>query len=145
MPAHQAILGVLGSSHYAFNTQLSSLLYFKIGSGLLNPAASLVALILMLLLILAFLASLGVIAWIAGQEAGLKPGNRGLIAVALFAGVAVVLGIFWPDVPWLELPRPLPVVMVGLGIAGLMRWRRSLEPADLDGTEWHGQRSDSYR
>ncbi len=124
MPTHQALNGVLGSCRYAFDTRLSTLLYFKTNAGLLDPADSLNKLMRALLYFCALFAPIGAIAWSAGR-ARLSPSRRALIATSLFAMVAIILALLRNHIPWLDMPRALPLFVAALGVAGFMRWRRA--------------------
>lgn len=123
MPAHDALLNTLGSWRYSFNTRLSTLLYFKIGTGLLDHAHSLARLAIASAGILALLGLLG---WAAHNLTRRHPEATPSIALAAFALVAAGLFAAWKVIPWLDLARPLPLAMlllVALGVRRLMAVR----------------------
>lgn len=108
MPAHDALLNTLGSWRYAFNSRLSTLLYFKVGTGLLDPVNSLTRMGIAAVGFAGLLALLIVLGRVvAARRINAAPG-----AAAGFVLAAGLLGAGWKVIPWLDLARPLPLAMM---------------------------------
>lgn len=126
MPAREALLGVLGSTRYAFNRQVRSNIYFQVESGMIDPAGSLRIAATMFVSIALLLTGVALIAWRVRGGSWL----RRLAALLLAGAVAGGLAAGFDRVPWPELARSLTLWMPLLAIVGLL----ALAKARREGT-----------
>jgi 4-amino-4-deoxy-L-arabinose transferase-like glycosyltransferase len=125
MPLSEAALALAGPFRYASDPRLLSLPFYRRGMGLDDPGSSLLGLA-SALLVWVILARL--ISRIARRREG-APGRERILR-AVFAALFLSV-LFWLRKPLLLLlPRPLPLLLVGLLVLSLRRWRRSRGSGD---------------
>jgi hypothetical protein len=116
MPAHDALLGILGHFRLAVSRDILKLPFFRRGLGTDAPMHNVGIMLSMTGLYLLVLVPAGMLGL------GLRrPGrHRAVIAAAVFAADAWLLWCFGTGVPWYDIARPFPllVILTALAVAG---------------------------
>ena len=115
MPTGQALRGTLGSWASLFTAQITSLPFYRDGMGLLDPAASMRALLSCVMWYVALFGPVAAVALLLRRPGAWRP----FLAGAAFVVVGLGLGWYWRRIAWLEVGRPLPLVMLVAGVVCL--------------------------
>ena len=123
----QGLQVMLGPWTYVLSTTIGSLAFYKNVMGINALGENLVLIIEYLFSWALFLAALGILNRALGKTITRFP-LIGILAITLF-----LLGLqtFQSSIPWLELLKPLPFIMLGSGIVlGFKLWNRSNNSLD---------------
>jgi hypothetical protein len=131
MPPSQALVGVLGSWTSFFSSKVISLKFYKDVMGTSNIAASLKAILCWLV---GYILVFGLATVVAFTLPRRSTSWLWLLPVT-FAMVASVLAACWRSIAWLSAVRPLPVLLIVIGVASIVQFvktsRNSSENAPL--------------
>jgi hypothetical protein len=118
MPPSQALVGVLGSWTTVFSEKAISLKFYRDVMGTSNITASMEAIIRWLgLYIVVFGLTTAAACTLPRRSA-----NKPWLLPAVFIFVAGILAVSWQSKVWLSAARPLPVLLIVIGIASLVEF-----------------------
>lgn len=113
MPAHQALTGTLGSWVVAMRSDVTGLPFFREGMGTAHPLESLWT----ILVVSGLYAVILVPAGLLGLKVRRPDRYRTAIAVAVFFAVAGLLWYWRDTLPWLDIARPFPLLILLAAVA----------------------------
>jgi 4-amino-4-deoxy-L-arabinose transferase-like glycosyltransferase len=128
IPVRQALREPLGHWLAPTRAEVAALPFYREIMGTADIRASVKALAISSL---AYAAVLGPGALLAIALRG-QGRRRRAVAVSLFAAVVVALGVASPRIAWQEAARPLPLLMLGLGLASLAGVVRRIRAGQAD-------------
>jgi hypothetical protein len=121
MSPSQAFVGVLGSWTSVFNEKIISLKFYRDVMGTSNTTASVEA-------ILRWLGLYALVFGLAAAAAFVLPrrsASKLWLSPVVFAITAGVLAVSWHSKAWLSAARPLPVLLIMIGIVTLFEFVKS--------------------
>jgi hypothetical protein len=108
LPAHQAILGILGAYHWSMDSRITSLPFYQRVRGTFDIAESLQ---LLLWTSIGYLACFFTFTWIGRRTRG-SDSNASQFIMA-FAIMTVVLLLLHNFIPWEQVGRPIVLIVAG--------------------------------
>ena len=112
LPWSEAGMATLGSWWHLADSQLSALSFYRQGMGMDAPLLHLQR---MLAVSAIFAAPLLVAAVLARRTR--DPSRQLPLAILSFVTIIALATLFWRELPWFELGRPLPLCMITAGVA----------------------------
>ena len=112
MPADRALLGTMGTWPWVGNKEVTSLVFYRRSMGLDYPLVNVKKMLLWAGWYMAVFVPAGLL-----RMAPRKKGPyRIVVAAVCFAVAAGMLRLNWSDIPWFDVARPLPLLMLVLAV-----------------------------
>jgi hypothetical protein len=118
----EAAVGTLGGWWYLWHSRVSELRFFRIGMGIEAPWQNFSAMLIVVGAYASVLVPAGILAMVLRR-------NWSVFVFAVLEVVAVVAiaAFFWEDLPWHAAGRPLPLLLVILGVWNILALNRHRE------------------
>lgn len=128
MSANQALFGTLGAWPYVWTGKLAATDVYRWGMGTDRPGEHL----LKMLTWVGWYAAVLVPAFLAGLALGKRGQRRIWMGVVTFVLLAIIL-LTVKGIGWLQIVRPLPLIMIGLGAAFFIRYLKERKNPPVSG------------